>query len=238
MSSKTVKITNGKILNYKISAPNYKTIYGSQLITADGTITKNMIPEISAEGVYSLGDRIGDISSFVCYFNSTNPETLADQKYAVFVLDAQYRTNNVTFGDANAASLLPQYSGSEALSAKESATYNTDVFVNNFSSSQAVAVYTARTAALLSIGGVNYQSQLPNAFELQQIFNSKATLDDLDPTLTNNIGKDLTTWVNSCSSNVYGESGYITYITNSGNIDYAVRSFNTRIVPVFEIPVN
>lgn len=239
MSSKTVKITNGKILNYKISAPNYKTIYGSQLITADGTITKNMIPDTSADGVYSLGDRIGNIATFVCYFNSTNPETLADQKYAVFVLDAKYRTraryynSGVVWGDVPANNNTV------------SGTYNTTYICSVNNVGNPPFFWDARNAATIILDGVTYQSQLPNIAETQAIFTNKSSLDEYDPTLGDYSNNSLSSW------NMEGNSGSKVYTCNKGSYYYTIIINNSGgtdtissgdsyqgVVPVFEIPVN
>lgn len=251
MSSKTVKITNGKVLNYKISAPNYKTIYGSQLITADGTITKNMIPETSAEGVYSLGDRIGNIATFVCYFNSTNPETNVDTKYAVFVLDAKYR-GLTQLGGANAyQNLMPRYNFTDiatAITRKESATWNTDTIINGASIySETCPAFTLCRQVSININGQTYQGQLPNMYELYQIRANKETLDTFDPTLSDYPDNSLSNWnMGKTGYNEVFQSQYeiannnlstIIVLTKAGVTYEGITGGSYGVVPVFEIPV-
>ena len=250
-TNKTVKITNGKILNYKISAPNYKTIYGSQLITADTTINRNMIAEVDPNGVYSLGDRIGDIASFVCYFNSTNPETNVNTKYAVFVLDAKYR-GLAQLGGANAyQNLMPRYYFTDiatALTRKESATWNTDTIINGAPTySETCPAFTLCRQVSININGQIYQGQLPNMYELYQIRANKETLDTFDPTLSDYPNNSLSDWnMGSTSNYTYVlQSQYEIPNNNPANIELLTKTGTTYtaltsdwgVVPVFEIPV-
>lgn len=250
MSQKTIKITNGKILNYTISAPGYKTIHGSELITADKIINKNMLAENDPNSVYTVGDRLGGIASFICYFNSTNPETFVDTKYAVFVLDAQYRTDNSRWGK-NGTSGLPQYTNDTSLlSSKESATYNTTYILNKYEPSDYPAFNSARNAASINIEGNIYQAQLPNAFELQQIWIFRDKLDSVDPTLSNYPNYSLVSWgfPNSgyriWTSNEYGASNAWCYLKDSGLSAAGSGGSGNKwdsnpsgVVPVFEIPI-
>ena len=254
MSSKTVKVTNGKIVNYTITAPGYKTINGSQLITADTTINKNMIAETDPNGVYSLGDRIGGIASFVCYFNSTNPETNVDTKYAVFVLDAKYRQRSGTYGNNTTINNpLPQYTTNIlALNAKESATYNTNTILGTFpqlASDSSNNFYRARNAAIITINNIQYQSQLPNIYELQQIYLNRTELDSKDPTISDYQNVALSSWntdswgyigAHSSTSCIVYTNDYnsVWGIGRNGNTPDAQRAgTGGACIPVFEIPV-
>lgn len=257
MSSKTVKITNGKILNYKISAPNYKTIYGSKLITADSTISHNMIAEDDPNGVYSLGDRIGNIATFVGYFNAQDPNTTA-KTYAVFVLDAAYRKGHIVWGPAVTTG-LHQYntitiSGDYVTNVTESSLYNTS-YINemyNPTTSNYQAFYYARTAVSVEVDGITYASQLPNAAELYRIYklsrvSGEGGLDSFDPTLVNNPLNSLYTWnIGGNSSGVVWTSNerdylYAWYLDGSGHFGYRDKTGDYGcfgVIPVFEIPVN
>lgn len=238
MSSKIVKITNGKILNYTIKADGYKTISGSQLITGNTTINKTMLPTTDPNGVYTLGDRLGGIASFVCYFNATNPDTQAGEKYAVFVLDAKYRTSSSVLLASGGTYLTQQYSTSAlALEAKESATYNTNFLINNNTEAQAPAVYAARNAATITVDGVAYQAQVPNLYELNEILSNYSALDLADTTTTDYSSLTLTTMF---ASTVWSSSAYNTvrgYIVNNFSLNQNTYSVGRGVVPVFEIPV-
>lgn len=236
MSTKLVKVTNGKILNYKISASGYKTIIGSQIITANSTINKTMIAETDPNGVYALGDRIANMATFVCYFNSTNPDTNTDQKYAVFVLDAKYRNNSLAWSNNLVSTGLPSYSNESALfAAKESATYNTDFILNKFTPSDYPAF---NWCANIILSSLNISAKLPNGYEVQQIVTNMSTLDSLDPTASSyssltlaNIGSK---WTSNSISDRYAVAvaGVDTWVFNTPKT-YTPCS----AVPVFEIPV-
>ena len=262
-TTKNVNVTTGKVLHYTISKEGYKTVNGSKLITADTTLNINMIPSTSSDGAYTFGDRIGGIATFFGYFDSVNPGTGDTQKYACFVLDAQYRdAKSLSTGDVS--SYLPTYtSDSAALASNESSTYNNDsIFFNvNPSSSFAQAFYYARNpggqSLIINVDGVNYQPLLPNVNELNQIYTYRTQLDAIDPTLSSYSSKGLTSWSfgstqvpnGAWSSTYYGtftSGGYTYYywwvIRYTGTVDATNSgSDGTQtlgVVPVFEIPVN
>ena len=263
-TTKNVNVTTGKVLHYTISKEGYKTVNGSKLITADTTLNINMIPSTSSDGAYTFGDRIGGIATFFGYFDSVNPGTGDTQKYACFVLDAQYRdAKSLSSGDVS--SYLPTYQiGSTpdvALASKESSTYNNDAIFFNVSpsSSFAQAFYYARNpggqSLIINVDGVNYQPLLPNVNELNQIYTYRTQLDAIDPTLSSYSSKGLTSWSfgstqvpNGAWSSTYGGAfnagGYTYYawwcVTYTGDVA-ATSSDGTQtlgVVPVFEIPVS
>lgn len=234
MSEKSVKITNGKILNYTITAEGYKTINGSKLITADTTITKNMLPISDANGVYSLGDRLGGIASFVCYYNSTND----NKKYAVFVLDAQYRSTGSAWGPFSDTG-LPSYSSSFALETMEgcpdSATWTNNYISANYNISDFPAFKWCNDISLLSLG---ITAKLPNPYEYRQIYLNRVTLDSFDPTLSSYSGRGLTNFGNY--KTCYQQGNRTAWLINSaGNISYD-GSYKTNphwVIPIFEVEV-
>lgn len=67
-TSKTVNVTTGKILNYQITKEGYKPVTGSIYVDSDKVINVNMISTSSSNEVYTLGDRILGMASFVCYY--------------------------------------------------------------------------------------------------------------------------------------------------------------------------
>lgn len=231
MSSKTVKITNGKILNYKISAPNYKTIYGSKLITADETINKNMIAEESADGVYTIGDRIGNIATFFTYYTDGN-----GNKYAVFVLDAKYRSENaLAWGTGDVASGLTPYPSNIGLTTEtvcvDSATANTDYIINTNPSYRSFKFCND-----ILLPSLNISAKLPNPFELNTIRLNGNILDTYDPTITDYSARALSNW--RISWTCYERDNANAWnITSSGIGYYRKSSDPCYVIPVFEIPV-
>lgn len=245
MSSKSVKITNGKILNYKISASGYKTIYGSQVISSDTSITKNMLAENDPNGVYSFGDRIGNIATFVDYFNTTNPETNVDTKYAVFVLDAAYRTSSLFASNASGISIpnLPTYTESTSKTATESATFNCDCYLA-VTSATWTQINNARNISI-TLGGNTYYAQMPTIPELLKIKDLGSQIDAKDPTVSDYSSMSAATFgggtIGICASTGYKVSstanGFLYFLKNVSNPTGS--SFNATVYnfPVFEIPV-
>lgn len=256
-TTKTVNITSGKVLNYTIKAEGYKTVSASKLIKEDTIINVNMIPTTSPDGVYTFGDRIGGIATFVGYFDSTDPNTQENKKLAFFVLDAKYRTsgkNIETWWNAYYNWGLPQYSNSTlALNAKESATYNTQYLFDNFTvnTNTFKPLYYARNAATIEVDGKYYSSQLPNIYELQQIYINRVNLDTFDPTLENYPTNNLSDWNMSystyeyntgCHSSTENSDSGVWVIRRDGSVTITSKSTSSEyrlgIIPIFEIPVN
>lgn len=271
-TSKTVNITNGKVLNYTITADGYKTVHGSELITEDRTganaININMIPLTNTkDGVYSLGDRIGGIASFVCYQNVKDPNTLENKTIAVFVLDGQYRPywapgNSWT---GNTVSGLPGYSdATNALNSTVSGTYSTDYILNNYSNPGSGYVFAyyfwlARQQATIRVAGTDYSSQVPNLYCLNQIYQNRVALDEVDPTikLSTYSNYNLTTWCPNWRNSSYkytyamsaslyngtnGSTGstsspWMKHTNGSYTNNESYQYFNWWCIPVFEIPV-
>ena len=97
------------------------------------------------------------------------------------VLDAQYRGVNIAWStelyDTNTG--LPNYSSTPTEQNLESATYNTDYILNNYSDKAIEAFTFCRNVGSILIGEKQLNPQLPNAYELQQIFNMRTELDAL-----------------------------------------------------------
>lgn len=257
MSSKIVKITNGKIVNYTISADGYKTIHGSELITADTTINKNMILDNDPNGVYSLGDRIGNCATFVCYFNSTDPNTGLDKTYAVFVLDAKYRTT-ANWGGGVPLTGIPTYN--PPYNVLQSATWLNDALLENARQAN-IAPGTLNVCRRYSIvvGGQRIEAQLPNAKELLEIYGSDPSvslqhrqfIDSKDPTVND--------YPSFSIANCYNNNTWTSTVMQNGNntgawcsnIYYGALNWSWhgqrehdatwnrvwQVIPVFEIPV-
>lgn len=195
---------------------------------------------------WQLGDRLNNKASFVCYFNSVNPDTSATQKYAVFVLDATYRMLTTKYADANnTTNYIPQsYSSTtNATNATESATYNTDYMVNNNSAeSQAPAFFGARASTTVTFKGTTYNAQVPNLYEMVQISNNYSALDAVDTTATSNPTKTLNSMLASGVWSSNRKSGtskdaFIRKKTSSSSYNMASGGSYYGVVPVIEIPV-
>lgn len=257
-TTKTVNVTTGKVLHYTIKKAGYKPVSGSKLITESTTINVNMVAESSPNGVYVFGDRIGGIASFFGYFDSVDPNTQATQKYACFVLDAEYRTSGKFWYPTTnppAQTVIPRYGSAEAaLAATESATYNTQAIIDAFSPGSGgnyEAFYWARNPSgqslIISVDGNSYVPQLPNIKEVSMIYSFKSQLDALDPTLSSHSSMSLNSWTFT-NNGVWGSTAisYVDYGPGTYNREGGTNSWYGRqgndykfgVVPVFEIPVN
>ena len=252
-TTKTVKVTNSKVLSYDISAPGYKTVHGSKQILDDTVINVNMIKSETDRSVYTIGDRLGGVATFVTYYTDA-----AGQKYAVFVADAKYRIGNCTWG-RNEAEGLPRYEtcpNTEALS-NLSATYMTQFILDNYyyanmTTDPYPAFKAVRDSVSIPTLGLNGLASVANCFEVQKIFDNRVILDSFDPTLDNYTMNALTTWnmAGSSSNYVWCSNPYNNnrawrlhsnggWSYGGGWNDYGDRDgYRYGFLPVFEIPVN
>jgi len=254
---KTVNVTTGKVLHYTIKKDGFKPVTGSKLITGNETININMVSSESTDGAYVFGDRLGGVATFVGYFDSVDPNTQATQKYAYFVLDAQYRNSykNVAY-EGSAPWNVPLYNSVEnALNAKESATYMTNWVYDNFGSSIGTDAYAlwyyARNpngqSLIVNVDGVPYSPQVPNFYELNQIFENRTALDAQDPTATTYPDLSLTNWPRGDAGYTASSTGWTNWqelayamwgINSSGSKNSVDLGWRSGVIPVFEIPVN
>ncbi len=192
-----------------------------------------------------FGDRIDDKATVVGTYDSNDGKT-----YVYAVLDAQYRGANIAWStglyESDIDTGLPNYTSPASLREQnhESATYNTDFIINNYSDKKIEAFTFVRNVKPLTYNGKTYKCQLPNAYELLQIFNKKTELDALDPTAEANSTKKLSNWgfgsnseyvltSNECSKWRSWEMG------SSGSFnDYNKGNGNRGVCPIIEIPIN
>ena len=240
MSEKIVKVTNGKILNYKISASGYKTIYGSKFISANTTITKNMISGSDPNGVYSVGDRLGNIASFVCYYTDSN-----NKQYAVFVLDAQYRQNPLFWGPEYPTGLQTFSDGTILTQMQNnpiSATYCNNYIVQNFTLSDFPAFELCNN---IVYNPLNLTAKLPNPYELYNIFLNRVELDTFDPTLTSYSSLGLSSWKTAYSCYESNNPTYYCWTWKLVVSDTYMFKDEAKhrdgdgyfVIPIFEVPI-
>lgn len=194
-----------------------------------------------------FGDRIDNKATVVGTFESSDLGTV------VFaVLDAQYR-GNVRYGIEFLKKEfgLPRYMSQDAaLNAKESATYNTNYIINNYNRVRKNNAFVFCRDILVG----DTECQLPNLYELQQIYKNREQLDALDPTVNENPTKTLSKWIfsdktdgaawSSTEGHGYGEgadiNGCFWVITNLGIcLGFTADSDNSLgVIPIIEIPVD
>ena len=235
-TSQTVKISSGKILDYTIKKDGFKTIHGSKLINSNDTINIDMIAD--TETTYYFGQRIGGIATVVGQYNSND-----GKKYMFALLDSTYYTKTAWASGLFGTDVgLPNYSSAPTSQNLESATYNTDYILSNYSGNLEAFQY-CRNAGNLTFNGQLYQFQLPNTYEVQQIFDNRAKLYELDPTTSSNTSYNLANWYFDGLSYLWSSNEYNS--DNSWRL-FSDSSWNHRgfkkdiggVVPVLEIELS
>ena len=139
-----------------------------------------------------FGDRIDNKATVVGTYNSND-----GKKYVYAVLDSSYYgdkswSTDIFNDETNTG--LPDYTSAPTSQNTESATYNTNYILTNYSDKATEAFTYCRSIEPLNFNGETYNCQLPNAYELQQIYNNRAKLYELDPTTSTNTSYNLAEW--------------------------------------------
>ena len=201
-----------------------------------------------------FGDRIDNKATVVGTFESSDLGTV------VFaVLDSIYYTNSSWVVDNNwytdvkeTYTGLPQYStnnSDEVLNAKESATYNVIHVLNHYENKSKVTtdVFTyCRNIESLIFNNMKYDCQLPNAKELQMIYNNRKELQSFDSSISGDSQYNISDWKfgdsNGCWSSNVG-------IDSSSKLEYPWELDNSNkwytdssdqkygVIPIIEIPI-
>ena len=232
------------VLSEKENYQNY-TYLGTVTIPQHKVFTGGVTPEPSAPDTPTInpstlkfGDRIDNKATVVGTFESSDLGTV------VFaVLDSTYYGNhNWAYGLKDTDTGLPNYqTENDVLKAKESATYNTNYIINNYDNVGAFSL--CRSIEPVIFNNKSYKCQLPNAYELQQIYNNRTKLYELDPTASSNTSFNLSKWETgtgfdlcSWASNESSE----TEAWQRRQNDWSPYSKDdTRcVIPIIEIPIN
>lgn len=341
-TTKTVNVTTGKFLNYQVTKTGYKPVTGTIYVDSDKTINVNMVSTSSSSEIYSLGDRILGIASFVCYykpggnydnkpistavisqttgiglnnlgvkkgifenqvnpsstltgantftftydgtnwslngstvllntygiFYNTNTSTLSSgdiiqvvytvyNKYACFVLDANYRIydNRICTDDRNFPD-CPTYSNVSSSTTEsssniwyynkdgqESATWCNQYLLDNcgYTWNELPSYNYCRTlGTFILANGIQLNALLPNLTELQQIWVNRVFLDSIDPIIQSGTTTcNLTNWnfnENIAWSCINKNHSTWTIDSNDGFRERSNRDSRQGIIPVFEVP--
>ena len=205
---------------------------------------------------WALGDRLDNKATFVGYFDSVNPDDNTTQRYAYFVVDAQYRSSSAvkdnTGGVLSADSPIPVYSTyTDITAATESATYN----CTKLTPSTNFPPIDFAKAVSVNYNGNTYYGVIPNAAEILEIYNNRETLDTYDPTITDYSSLSLTEWASSEKSRIWtstagnastgnGLTFWAKKKTGTGSNAWYLPSqinnpnFSAMACPIIEIPVD
>lgn len=212
--------------------------YSKQLLMSGPSLTPTDPSKLK------FGDRIDNKATIVGTYNSKDLGTVV---YAV--LDAQYRGANINWASGlySIDLELPGLSDLFMLTQqnRESATYNTDYIINNFSGKATEAFTFCRNIEPLTFNYKTYKCQLPNTYELREIFNKKTELDALDITVEANPTKKLLNWGFGSSydrvwsSNIFTSNSLMAW-QQFANGDWGMNMNNktySGVCPIIEIPI-
>lgn len=246
-----------------------KSIFES-LITTTGNY------EFSYDGTnWSYDGNTVNLSDYGIFFNTdTSTLTSGDvitisytvyNKYAVFVLDANYRTNlkvsSISYQNESARVPVncPIYSSVNSgtgssetiwyynqLSGQESATWTNECILNNQGwawSTLPGYLHCRNIGTFVLTNGIQITPVIPNLSEGWQIMQNRVNIDALDPVIQSGTTTYNLTNMNfrdgrffSCQKNTSTDSyKHYNVSTNSINTDNGTENYG--IVPVFEVPV-
>lgn len=162
-------------------------------------------------------------------------------KFAFFVLDANYRSNQIWSSEW--VEIMPlRYSNPQ--NCLESADYfNQYIFDNANLNNYPIFNYCKNLGAFILLNGIKINCLLPNGNELQSIYNNRVVLDSFDPiTIANPSAEyNLSSWafagsgVWCCVENSNTRSWCL---LNSGTWYYeSGKLTNFGVIPIFEVPV-
>lgn len=230
---------------------NSITLSNNEVYTRNNTLDKHVVLPNSASGgevnppnpdipsTLKFGDRIDNKATVVGTFESSDLGTVA-----FAVLDAQYRNPSVGWVQnsiVNSLTDMPLYTIDEALAAKESATHNTDYVISVGGEG---AFSYCRSINPLNYNGKTYNCQLPNAYELNEIYNNRESLDTFDTTVSANETKKLSNWgfgnvyPQVLSSSRDKQSGYGFHLNHGNQVIWRGNPGRLGVCPIIEIPLS
>ncbi len=214
----------------KVNIPEHKISWNEPSTPDEPTVDPSAL---------KFGDRIDNKATIVGTFESND-----GKKYAFAVLDsAYYGQHNWASGLNGTDTGLPNYATEdEVLVAKESATYNTDYILNNYSDKETEAFAYCRSIEPLNFNGKIYNCQLPNAYELKQIYNNSEKLYELDPTTSTNASYNLANWEFNGVSDVWSSNecnSDSSWELQSVGVPYNyTKNGPLGVIPIIEIPLS
>ena len=216
----------------------YEYVNGEWKLSGDSPLITPDEPTVDPSAL-KFGDRIDNKATIVGTFESND-----GKKYAFAVLDsAYYGQHNWASGLNGTDTGLPNYATEdEVLVAKESATYNTDYILNNYSDKETEAFAYCRSIEPLNFNGKKYNCRLPNAYELKQIYNNSEKLYELDPTTSTNASYNLANWEFNGVSDVWSSNecnSDSSWELQSVGVPYNyTKNGPLGVIPIIEIPLS
>lgn len=228
------------LINFTDISSSTITGIAKENIAVSGTGDVDIGTIIAPTKKYNLLDRVTDdsnneIGTVSGFFTDAN-----DVEYAVVCLDAQYRSDDVTWCSDNQTAVtdLPIYSTTQwgPWEAKETSTFNTQKILdfctaNGYTSG---ACSHCRTLSF-TIDGTTYYGQVPNMIELNDIVRNHTALNTADTTASSYSSYDFSTGRLAWSSSQYSNTR--AWIASMfGSMQYTEKNGPYFVAPVLEIP--
>ena len=248
-------------IDNNIVANNIKA--GVSILGVQGSYEPTGTINISSEGTHDVGgykyanvaivqpypllsrvsdDNNNEIGTVCGYYTDGN-----GNKYAVIVLDAQYRLASGNIINSQSANItgLVVYSNCSVYECAETATFNTTKILEYSQSTGLLAsgVTHCRNQSFV-IGGITYYGQLPNLIELLDIYRNRTQINTLDTSAQSYssliIPVDTPVW--SSTTQGQGSNWFIDLIGNvkyhaNGNTRFYMNN-NAFIAPILELPMS
>ena len=239
----TITLSDSKVYNRNSAGDVQSPVLGTKSIDTNGTYTaaSDYLDGFSSVTVdvpsaptkkYNLLDRVkndsnNEIGTVSGFFTDAN-----NVEYAVVCLDAQYRLASGYVMIPGGSYNVPSYTNISLFSAKETATYNTDVIVASGYTSTACAHCRSKS---FTIDNTTYYGQLPNIVEVIDIARQRENINTLDTS-----AGSYSSLIIPISTSIWSSSKYST--TNSyrvsgyGGVSSDNKGNEYFVVPVLEIP--
>ena len=206
-----------------------------------GTSGTAVVPAIVAEKIekYALLNRVKtdsdvEIGTVAGFMTASN-----DQKYAIVVLDALYRSDASAYLSPNGTIAgQPLQTTQDLWEDGRTGTENTQLVVDYASAqgSTAAAATHCRSKSFV-IDGITYYGQIPTISELIKIVLLQSEINAQDPTAATFpariIGNDLSTWSSSQNTTSNGW-----HLTNDARVTNKAKTNALAVIPILEIPVD
>ena len=171
-------------------------------------------------------------------------------KFACYVLDANYRNNKKRYTTTSTWGDVPfYYYGNDMLSVVESATYFNNYYFSNYNlNSYPVLNLFKNYGNFILPNGIKINAIIPNTVEIDTIYNNRIALDSFDPIIQGgSTTNSLTNWgsfsrggVWTCVQRKASQSSGEGTVVVRGSTEWAYPSnkdYEYGCIPVFEVPV-
>lgn len=169
-------------------------------------------------------------------------------KFAVYVLDSNYRLNNCRLQTFIGHTNPVGYNSGNPNEVKESASFTNNYYINLDPNSYPAYATVKNKGLFILPNGLKINALIPNFYELLQIYNNRIALDSFDPVIqAGGTDNNLTNWAFvqstacSCTYDTGGDRDKTWTINYSGTWKQDGNDTQAQnkwgCAPVFEVPV-